>query len=238
MNEPLRVYVGSDRREPLTYAVMCHSILRRASVPVSITPLTRQSVDRLYTRERGPTESTEFSLTRFLVPFLSDYCGYSLFADPDMICRVDIIDVMLHVMAQPGKAVYCCQHDYTPLSTVKFLQQPQTSYPRKNWTSFLIFDNAKCTALSPEYVNRATGLELHRFAWIDDNQIGSLPLSWNWLVGEYAHNDHAKVLHYTLGAPCFSNYAECDHAADWWAEYHDMRRPMGDSDIGRLGVTA
>src|ERR1051325_605786 len=165
MNEPLRLFIGFDRRENINYAVLSHSILRRASVPVMISRLPRQAGERLYTRERGPTESTEFSLTRFLTPFLSDYCGYSIFMDCDMVCRVDIIDVMLHVLAQPGKAVYCCQHDYTPSSTVKFLNQPQHAYPKKCWSSLMIFDNAKCTALSPEYVNRATGLELHRFAW-------------------------------------------------------------------------
>jgi len=227
MNEPLRIFIGYDRQEPLTFAVLAHSLLRHASVPLTITPLTRTSLSRLYTRPRGPKEATEFSMTRFLVPFLSDYSGYSLFMDCDMVCRVDIIDVMLHVVAQPGKAVYCCQHDYTPSSTIKFNYQMQTVYPKKNWSSFVIFDNAKCTALTPAYVNTATGLDLHRFHWLEnDAVIGSLPLTWNWLIGEYPKNDTAQVLHYTLGSPCFTEYRDCDHADVWWDEYVALMTPM------------
>jgi hypothetical protein len=225
MTELLKIFIGFDSKEPLAWAVCAHSILRRATRPVAIVPLTRASVSPIYTRPTGPTESTEFSLTRFLCPFLSDYGGYSIFMDCDMLVRVDIWDVMLHVLANPRRAVYCCQHDYVPKASTKFLGQQQTAYPKKNWTSFVIFDNARCTALTPEYVNAATGLELHRLQWLDDNQIGALPLTWNWLIGEYEPNPQAQVFHYTNGTPCFEDYATCDHSAEWWDEYRDMLRP-------------
>lgn len=220
----LRIFIGYDSREAIAYHVLAHSILQRITIPVSITPLVLKSL-RLagYSRPRGPLESTEFSLTRFLVPYLSNYDGWSVFMDSDMLCRVDLADLLMEMLRQREKAVLVCQHDYTPASTTKFLDQPQTVYPRKNWSSFMVFNNVKCTALTLDYVNQATGLELHRFQWMPDAQIGSLPLDWNWLVGEYPPNADAKVLHYTLGGPWFPDCALTDHADEWNAERAAMQ---------------
>lgn len=250
-HEPLRIFIGYDSKEPIAYHVLVSSILRRASVPVSIIPLTRQSLGRTYTRPRGPTEATEFSLTRFLVPYLSEYRGLSVFMDCDMLLRVDILELWLDLLAQPGKAVWCCHHDYVPKALIKFEGHEQTRYPRKNWSSFMVFDNAQCKALTPAYVNTASGLELHRFHWLDDwtpptraswmtdQPIGSLPLTWNWLVGEYETNPAAKNYHYTNGTPCFPDYAACDHAAEWWDEYRAMTAPlMGmQREVGALSAS-
>lgn len=226
MNDgPLRLFVGWDSKEPIAWQVLASSILRRASIPVAILPLTRQSVSRIYTRVRTQTEATEFSLSRFLVPYLSHYQGLSVFMDCDMLCQVDILELWLEILAQPGKAVWCCQHDYIPKDLIKFDGHEQTKYPRKNWSSFVVWDNAKCKALTPEYVNTATGLQLHRFQWLEDAQIGTLPLTWNHLVGEYPPNPDAKILHYTNGTPCFPDYAHCDQADLWWQEYRAMLRP-------------
>lgn len=219
---PLNVFIGYDSREPAAFAVLAHSILRRATEPVSITPLRLDALRRFYTRPRGPTESTEFSLTRFLVPFLSNYEGLSVFMDCDMLMQADISELRLYPLVNPGKAVYVCQHDYTPKDATKFLGQQQTAYPRKNWSSFVLFDNERCQALTPEYVNTATGLELHRFHWLADEQIGSMPIEWNWLVGEYAPNVNAKNLHWTLGGPWFPEYRQADHAWAWEAELREM----------------
>jgi hypothetical protein len=191
-------------------------------VPLAITPLVRHQLRRDYTRPRGPTEATEFSLTRFLVPYLANYDGYAIFMDCDMLAQVDIGDVLLHVLANPDKAVYVCQHDYEPKALQKMDGQAQTSYPRKNWSSFMVFDAARCQALTPEYVNAATGLALHRFQWTTDDQIGALPLDWNWLVDEYPHERRAKILHYTNGGPWFEDHTDCDHAAEWLAEREAM----------------
>lgn len=218
----LNIFIGYDSKESIAWHVLSHSILRRASIPVTIVPLTLQSVQHEYTRPRGATEATEFSMTRFLVPYLSGYQGTSIFMDCDMLCRVDIGDVMLHTLTDPGKAVYVCQHDYTPKSDRKFLNQLQTKYPRKNWSSFIVFDNAQCKALTPDLVNNATGLFLHRFQWLDDAQIGSLPLTWNWLVEEYHYNPDAQVVHYTNGGPWFEDYQSCDYSPSWFAEYRHM----------------
>lgn len=238
MSEMLRVFVGWDSKEPLAWVVLAHSILRRASRPVSIIPLTRASLDRVYTRQRGATEATEFSMTRFLVPYLSNFEGVSIFCDSDMLCLTDIGNVMLYPLAYPGKAVYVCQHDYVPKLSVKFDGHKQTTYPRKNWSSFMVFNNEQCKALTPEYVNTATGLELHRFLWTTDDQIGSLPLDWNHLVGEYDPTPSAKMLHYTNGTLCFAEFERCDQADLWWDEYRDMLKPAQvlSPALGRLRI--
>lgn len=225
---PLRIFIGWDGREPIAFSVLAHSILRRASHPVAIVPLVRSSLMHLHWRPRGPLESTEFAFTRFLVPHLSDYRGTSIFMDSDMLCLVDIGDVLLHVLAEPCKAVYVCQHDYIPKAGNKFLGQPQTAYPRKNWSSFMVFDNARCRALTPDYVNQASGLDLHRLHWTTETQIGALPLAWNWLVGEYGPNPHAKILHYTRGGPWFANAEHHDSEdAVWHAEHQHLSGGYG-----------
>ncbi len=221
----LKIFIGYDSKEPIAWQVLAHSIIRRATQPIAIYPLAQPLLKRCYTRERGPTESTEFSLTRFLVPYLSGFQGWSLFLDCDMLCLADIGNVMLYPLAYPGKSVYVAQHDYIPKDLVKFDGHEQTKYPRKNWSSAMLFDCAQCQMLTPSYVNTATGLELHRLQWLMEGQIGNLPLEWNWLVGEYEPNPDAQILHYTNGGPYFDAYRDCDHADLWWQEFVDMVAP-------------
>ena len=219
----LQVFIGFDPREAIAYDVLAHSIRRQASLPVSIQPLVQQELrdGGLYNRERGPTESTEFSLTRFLVPALAGYRGWSVFMDCDMLCRADIAG--LAALASADKAVHVVKHDYIPKTERKFLDQVQTKYARKNWSSVMLFNNERCRALSADYVNSASGLELHRFKWVDDALVGDLPTEWNWLVTEYDYNPAAKLVHYTLGGPWFDAYRDCDYAGEWFEEREAMR---------------
>jgi hypothetical protein len=219
----LQIYTGYDSRESVAFYTLAHSILRRSSVPVSIAPLMQSQLKGLYRRPRGPTESTEFSLTRFLVPALAGFSGWSVFMDCDMLCRADIAELQAYIDRQRDKAVLVCQHDYVPKTERKFLDQVQTKYPRKNWSSLMIFNNERCRALTPDYVNSASGLDLHRFKWLDDRLIGSLPLEWNWLVEEYPYKPDAKIVHYTLGGPYFDDYRNCDYAGEWFEEFESMR---------------
>ena len=214
----LQVYIGFDPREAVAYDTLAHSIRRRASMPVEIKPLVQKELRAagLYRRERGPTESTEFSLTRFLVPALAGYKGWSVFMDCDMLCRADI--AALYALKQADKAAMVVQHDYVPKTQRKFLDQVQTKYERKNWSSLMLFNNERCRALTAAYVNSASGLELHRFKWLDDGEIGALPKEWNWLVTEYPYNPAAKLVHYTVGGPWFEPYRSCDYADEWFAE--------------------
>lgn len=222
--KPINLFIGYDHKETMAYHVLAQSIMRHSTHPVSITPLYQPQLRSmgLYTRERGKFESTDFSLTRFLVPYLSNYEGTSIFMDCDVLCQGNVADLLIYPLAHQTKAVFVCQHDYTPKTKLKMNYQPQTMYERKNWSSVMVFNNAECKALSPDYVNSASGLELHRFHWLRDEQIGSLPLEWNWLAGEYEPNEKAKLLHYTLGGPWFASHAECDQADAWWKEYEGM----------------
>jgi hypothetical protein len=220
----LSIYIGYDPKESVAFYTLAHSILRRSSVPISISPLAQSQLKAIYHRSRGPTESTEFSLTRFLVPHLSGFAGWSIYLDCDMLCRVDIAGLAAEIGRQGDKAVLLCKHDYVPKGERKFLDQIQTKYPRKNWSSLMLFNNARCRALSADYVNSASGLELHRFAWIEDRLIGEIDLEWNWLVGEYAHNPSARIVHFTRGGPYFEPYRNSDYAEEWFAEFESMRQ--------------
>ena len=229
----MNVFIGYDPRESVAFYTLAHSILRRASIPVSITPLMQSQLKDIYKRERGPTESTEFSLTRFLVPALSAYKGWSLFMDCDMLCRTDVAELFRETERQSDAAVILCKHDYTPKTGRKFLGHVQTVYERKNWSSLMLFNNERCRALTQDYVNTAAGLDLHRFRWIEDSAIGALALEWNWLVGEYDYNPAAKIVHYTIGGPYFAEYRDCDYAQEWFAEFESMRSAAKPGERGR-----
>jgi hypothetical protein len=216
----VQVFIGYDAREAIAYEVLKYSILRRASIDVNVRPLITADIP-IYTRPRHPNQTTDFAFTRFLVPYLSGYEGVSIFMDCDMLMRADIKELLNDVPERCAVAV--CPHDYTPKTTTKFLDQPQTAYPRKNWSSLMVFQNSECRRLTPYYVNRASAADLHRLAWVPDNAIGSLPLDWNWLVGEYAPNPTARCYHWTLGGPWFVGSEDVDHADLWREEFEHMR---------------
>lgn len=212
----LDVYIGFDPKERVAYHTLCQSLLDHASRPLRFTPIALSTLGGVYDRPRVSQQSTEFSFTRFLTPYLSGYAGWSLFMDCDMLVRADVAD--LFALADERYAVMCCQHLYTPRDDVKFLNQPQSKYEKKNWSSVMLFNNARCRALTPDYVQTATGLDLHQFRWLaGDAEIGALPLEWNWLVGEYPHNLQARIAHFTRGGPYFPDYAGCDYADEWRA---------------------
>ena len=221
MTGPIRVVIGFDSREAVAFGVLAHSIHARASVPVSITPLILSQLKGVFTRARHPLQSTDFAFSRFLTPFLSGYEGWSLFVDCDMLMLDDV--ARLWLLRDERFAVQVVKHDHQPRETIKFLGQAQTSYPKKNWSSVMLFNNARCTALTPEYVNTATGLELHQFKWLpDESLIGGLPRRWNHLVGYYRPTREVSLVHYTLGGPYFDAYRECEFAAEWRAELQAM----------------
>jgi hypothetical protein len=213
----IRIFIGFDPRETVAWHVLCHSILARSSRPVSFVPLALEHLRDCFRRERDPLQSTDFSFTRFLVPHLSGFEGWSLFMDCDMLVRADIAE--LWDLRDDRYTVMCVKHEHRPLETVKFLGAPQTSYAKKNWSSVMLFNNARCRALTPDYVNAASGLELHQFKWVGgDDAIGELPKTWNHLVGHDALDPGAKNVHYTVGGPYFKEYQACEHADEWHAQ--------------------
>jgi lipopolysaccharide biosynthesis glycosyltransferase len=219
----IKVFIGYDPREAVAFSVLAHSIHKRASVPVSVAPLKLSQLADVLTRERHALQSTEFSFSRFLTPFLSDYAGWSIFMDCDMLMLDDI--ARLFALREERSAVMVVKHDHVPKESVKFLDQPQTPYQKKNWSSVMLFNNARCRALTPEYVNTASGLELHQFKWLgNDDLIGQIPQRWNHLVGYNERGTDAALVHYTLGGPYFDEFHNCEYAQEWRLELQDMLR--------------
>lgn len=219
----IRVFIGYDSHETVAFHVLAHSIHARASQPVVIAPLMLTQLQSLFHRERNSLQSTEFSFSRFLVPHLSSYEGWSLFCDCDMLMLDDI--AKLWALRDERFAVQVVKHEHVPPEDIKFLNQPQSKYAKKNWSSVMLFNNAKCRALTPEYANTATGLELHQFKWLgDDALIGEIPHRWNHLV-DYdppAERDDLSLIHFTEGGPYFEAYKNCGYADLWFKERERM----------------
>jgi hypothetical protein len=223
-HEPIRIFIGFDRRAPILYHVACHSILSRASAPVSFTPLHLPTLQKagLFDRPLLENQSTEFALSRFLTPYLAGFEGWAIFMDNDIIARADIAE--LWALRDDSYAIRCVKHEHVPGNQKKFLGEQQTTYPKKNWSSVMLMNCARCTALTPDYVSTATGLDLHRFNWLgDDSLIGDLPPEWNHLVETSAGDlEDQKMLHYTDGGPYYEAYRDCQWAEEWTGEQARM----------------
>jgi lipopolysaccharide biosynthesis glycosyltransferase len=215
--KPIPIFVGYDPREAVVYHTCANSIIRHASRPVAIIPLALNLfTDYTETHTDG---SNHFIYSRFLVPHLMDYLGHAIFIDGDMIVRADIAE--LWDLRDHTVDVQVVKHDYQTRMTEKYLGAKNENYPRKNWSSVILWNcqNPANKRLTPEFIEKATGAELHRFTWIKDERIGELPREWNWLPDEYGANPAAKLLHYTLGAPCFHEFATTDQADEWHREH-------------------
>jgi len=211
----LNVYIGYDKYETAAYHVLAESIISRASGPVAIIPLKRENLKGIFTRDRGPLESTDFSISRFLVPHLNGP-GRAVFMDCDMLCMADIYDLIAE--SDKYSAVSVVKHSYIPKTRTKFLGQAQTPYAMKNWSSLMVFNcgHFDCQRLTPEIVNTVDPLWLHQFQWA--RNVGQIPGWWNHLVGEYAYPVKTpKLIHYTLGGPWFDDTKDCEYA-DLWLE--------------------
>jgi len=214
----VQIYIGYDPREAIAYHVCVNSLIRRSSKPLSICPLALPNMKGFYTEGarttiEGYLPTNQFIFSRFLVPSMMDYKGWSLFIDGDMIVTDDI--QKLFALADESMAVQVVKHDYKTKFPVKYLNQVNGDYPRKNWTSVMMFNNSHPDnkKLTPEYVATASGKELHRIEWTD--KIGELPIEWNWLADEYGESVNAKLIHYTAGTPCFHDFA-CSPMANLW----------------------
>jgi lipopolysaccharide biosynthesis glycosyltransferase len=214
--KPIPIFVGYDPREAVAYHTCANSIIRHASCPVAIIPLAL-NLFKDYT-ETHTDGSNQFIYSRFLVPHLMDYTGHAIFIDGDMIVRSDIAE--LWQWRHKRYDVQVVKHNYETCMTEKYLGAKNENYPRKNWSSVIIWncESAANKRLTPEFVQQSTGAELHRFTWIRDEQIGDLPAEWNWLPDEYGPNLNADLLHYTLGAPCFHDFATTPMADEWHRE--------------------
>ena len=221
----MKVFVGYDTREDIAYQVCKHSIVSKQP-NADVRPLKQQELRDAgwYTRPIDKLASTEFTFTRFLIPELTNYEGWALFMDCDMILTTDIKE--LFDQADDKYAVMCVQHDYKVKETTKMDGQKQTIYPRKNWSSVVLWNcshksNRKVTQ---DFVNdpEINGAYLHRFSWLKDKEIGELDHTWNYLVGVYDDIEKPKLIHYTEGGPWFENYRDTEFAQLWKDELYDM----------------
>ena len=225
--KPIPVFVGYDPREAIAYHVCVNSIIRNASAPVAIIPVALN----LFTdyKETHGDNSNHFVYTRFLVPYLMDFKGRAIFIDGDMVVRGDIIE--LYESLKTAHDVAVVKHDYKTRMPVKYMGAPNEDYPRKNWSSVIVWDcqSYPNRRLTPDFVQKQPGSFLHRFSWIDDDRIQALPIEWNWLPDELGENTQAKLLHYTLGTPCFHEFTDTTQAEEWHSEHgltqHCEQRP-------------
>lgn len=217
-DQVINIFIGYDRRLPVASSVLMHSITKRSSLPVRFCLLNLDNLKGIYKREVNPLQSTEFSFSRFLTPYMSNYSGWSIFMDNDIIALEDI--AKLWEMRDDKYAVMCVKHDHVPPLEKKFMDAPQTKYAKKNWSSVLMFNNDKCRALTLDYVNEATGMQLHQFKWLnDDNLIGEIPPQWNILVDYHHPEGKPCLLHYTDGGPFYPDYQDCSFNNEWYKEF-------------------
>lgn len=215
-----QIFIGYDQREHKAYEVCEHSIQQRSKI--KINKLFSEDIET-YNRDWGEPMSTDFTFTRFWVPSLSNFKGWSFFCDCDFLFLADPLEILQNV--DDSKAVYVVKHPgYIPNSQIKMDGIPQHRAYRKNWASFTLFNNAhpKNQVLTPDYLNNhRPGLDFHQFRWLDDEDIGSLPLEWNCL-DDYYHLENPKAIHYTDGGPWFDNYEETCYSDLWIKERDEM----------------
>ena len=208
--------VGYDPRESVAFHVCVSSIVNTSSKPVSIIPLALKNLNDY--NEGHSDGSNQFIYSRFLVPHLMNFEGWALFIDGDMLLRADVNE--LWKLRDPSKAVQCVHHDYKTKASKKYLGSINEDYPRKNWSSVVLWNcsHPSNKILTPEKISESSGAYLHRFSWLNDDMIGELPIEWNWLPDELGVNDQAKLLHWTLGTPCFDEYKKANMADEWHEE--------------------
>lgn len=210
-----KIFIGFDTREIPAYDACVNSLKSNSVDNYDIIPLKLSTLSELgiYKRDADPLSSTEFSFTRFLVPYLCNYSGWAVFCDCDFIFLEDI--KKLFQLKDEKYAAMCVQHTYTPSNTIKMDGKIQHLYPRKNWSSLVLWNcsHPSNRNLTPDVVNTQTGQYLHRFSWLADNEIGNIPLQWNWLVGWYKEPEDGspKALHFTEGGPWFDNFKDCEY---------------------------
>lgn len=223
---PIRIFIGYDPSEHEAYEVCKASILRAIDLHdywffdedgIQIEKLYTKEIEGWY-REREPHQSTDFTYTRFLVPYLTGFKGIAIFVDCDFVFLADPRE-MVDLYYKPEYAIHVVKHpQYVPRTSMKMDGKQQHSMPRKNWASLIMFncEHPKNKQLTFDYVNEhMPGKDMHQFTWLEDNEIGSLPLEWNCL-DDYYYLESPKAIHYTDGGPWFENYTQTMYSDKWY----------------------
>lgn len=224
----MKAYIGFDPREQAAVDVavktlrnvsgieaelLCADKLRDAGL---LSRISDHRGGQSYDLVSNAPKSTEFAISRFLTPLLAQ-SGMALFTDADMVFLRDPHEMLAEI--EPGKAVYVVKHDYAPAGLWKMDSQVQTVYPRKNWSSVMLFDASHPAnrRLSLHDINTRPGRDLHRFYWLADSEIGELDPAWNWLVDEQPRPANLAIAHMTLGGPCLPAWKGGSFDAEWIA---------------------
>ena len=223
----MKVFVGYDPREDIAYQVCKHSIIRNQP-NADVHALRQQELRQSgwYKRPVDKLASTEFTFTRFLIPELMNFKGWAVFMDCDMILTTDIKE--LFDQADDKYAVMCVKHDYKVKEGYKMDGQKQTVYPRKNWSSVVLWNcghpSNKVMTMDTVNEQELNGAYFHRFSWLKDEEIGELDHTWNYLVGVYNDINKPNLIHYTEGGPWFENYRNCEFHNEWKDELFEMMK--------------
>ena len=220
MTKLLNLFVGFDQKESIAYHAFAQSIIENSSIPISITPLAENNLS-IY-EEKHKDGTNKFTYSRFLVPYLMNYQGWAIFADGDMICLDDIKN--LYDLIDNKYAVQLVKHNYKTKHEKKYFGQKNENYPRKNWSSLIIWNcsHRKHKILTPDFISSKDGSYLHRFKWLCDEEIGEIDKKWNWLAIEYPRKDNLKLIHYTLGTPCFKEYEKTSLSEHWHNSFKNL----------------
>lgn len=217
--KPLHVFCGYDAREAIGFHVCVHSMLARASVPVSVFPLSSVGL---------PEGSNSFTTSRFLVPWLMEFKGTAIFIDcADMLLEGDIAE--LAALADERFAVQVVKHlDYQTQHPIKYMgtamQCENRNYSRKNWASCMVIQcgHPAWSDMTPERIASMRPIDLLQFRHIPDEAIGELPAKWNVLIDEGQESEGAKICHWTAGAPFLPCYSRSKGAPEWFREHAAM----------------
>ena len=222
MNDIVDVVVGFDQREAVAYHAFTQSVIEKSSIPIRFLPLNINSLTNY--KETHEDGSNEFIYSRFLVPYLMNFKGWAIYADGDMVCLEDI--KKLWNLRDNKYAIQVVKHDYKTKIKNKYWGNKNENYPRKNWSSVILWNcsHFQNKLLKPSFVSRKSGAFLHRFKWLKDEEIGELHKSWNWLAIEYDENPNAKIIHYTLGTPCFKEFKNTGMSKYWEKYYKKLNK--------------
>ena len=213
MNNVIDLVIGFDQKEAVAYHTFVQSIIEKASIPVRFMPLSMKSLSNY--SEEHTDGSNDFIYTRFLVPYLMNFKGWAIYADGDMVCLDDIKN--LWDLRDEKYAVQVVKHNYKTKIKRKYWGNKNEDYPRKNWSSLILWNcnHSSHKVLTPKFIKSQTGAYLHRFSWINDSEIGEIEMEWNWLAMEYEEKKDIKLIHYTIGTPCFKEYENTSLSQYW-----------------------
>ena len=222
MEDIINLVIGYDEREAIAYHTCVESIISNSKNHVNIIPLCLKHFKKY--KETHTDGSNEFIYSRFLTPYLLNFKGWAIYLDGDMICKDDISN--LWNLKNKKYAIQVVKHEYKTKMKKKYFGNKNENYPRKNWSSVILWNcsHVKNKCLKPEFVTKKNGAFLHRFNWLLDKEIGEIDKKWNWLAIEYDDCPNAKIIHYTLGTPCFKEFSNTEMSTHWKKYYEQVNK--------------